>query len=387
MTVDDVVGAIHAAPCQMVLAVTGGGSQAIADVLAVPGGSRTLLEAIVPYADRATDQWLGAKPEHYCSERTARLMAMAAYRRAQELTRASNEATALGSPLVGLGATASLASDRPKRGPHRLHVAVQTAADTRTASVEFVKGARSRRAEERLAADVIVNLLAEVSGVAPRLTLPWRDGEQLDVTIVAASAPWQELLGGRRRIALGCGNGPDGDPAQRANRVIMPGSFNPRHAGHRQMAAVAARRLGRSVEFELSMWNVDKPPLDYIEIQRRLQDFSQDETVWLTRAPTFVEKCELFPRATFVVGADTMVRIGQPQYYGGQASLRDEALAQLAAAGAQFLVFGRVVQGCFETLDDLDLPAPLRALCTGCDETEFRCDLSSTELRRRQNAD
>src|SRR4029077_12143673 len=79
------VGQIHAAPIRLVVAITGGGSRAIAELLEVPGGSRTLLEAVVPYSAAALSGWLGAEPEQFCSAHTARLMAMAAYRRAQSL--------------------------------------------------------------------------------------------------------------------------------------------------------------------------------------------------------------------------------------------------------------------------------------------------------------
>ncbi len=40
---------IHTTPTMAVLIVTGGGTQAIADLLAVPGASRTVLEALIPY--------------------------------------------------------------------------------------------------------------------------------------------------------------------------------------------------------------------------------------------------------------------------------------------------------------------------------------------------
>ncbi len=58
----ELVSQIHAAPGQIVLAVTGGGSRAIADLLEVPGGSRTLLEAVVPYSAAALAEFFGAAP-------------------------------------------------------------------------------------------------------------------------------------------------------------------------------------------------------------------------------------------------------------------------------------------------------------------------------------
>ena len=38
------------------------------------------------------------------------------------------------------------------------------------------------------------------------------------------------------------------------------------------MAEIASERLGAPTTFELSIANVDKPPLDFIELDDRLQD-------------------------------------------------------------------------------------------------------------------
>src|SRR4051812_4177407 len=50
---------IHASGRPLVLAVTGGGSGCISALLQVPGASATVLEAVVPYAATALQQWLG----------------------------------------------------------------------------------------------------------------------------------------------------------------------------------------------------------------------------------------------------------------------------------------------------------------------------------------
>jgi len=84
--------------------------------------------------------------------------------------------------------------------------------------------------------------------------------------------------------------------------------------------------------------------------------------------------------ATFVVGADTVARIGRPRFYGGEAG-RDAALAELARRGARFLVFGRLLDGTFREWTELDLPPALAALCRGVDGRTFRSDESSTRLR------
>ena len=131
----------------------------------------------------------------------------------------------------------------------------------------------------------------------------------------------------------------------------------------------------------MSIVNVDKPPIDFIEMERRAGQFSTDERLWFTRAATFVEKAALFPRATFVVGADTIVRIADTKYYG-DGSRRDAAFAALAAAGCRFLVFGRCRDEGFQSLCDLKLPGALHQLCDEVPVEAFRMDVSSTVLRR-----
>ena len=151
------------------------------------------------------------------------------------------------------------------------------------------------------------------------------------------------------------------------------------------MIDLAEKILGVPVEVEISIENVDKPPLDFIEMDRRLHQFDRKH-VRFTRAPTFVRKTALFPGATFVVGADTIRRIADRCYYGGDPAAAAAAIDIIAQRGTRFLVFGRERDGQFETLDQLDLPANLRELCTEVPIEQFRLDISSTSLRN-QTAD
>jgi nicotinic acid mononucleotide adenylyltransferase len=168
-------------------------------------------------------------------------------------------------------------------------------------------------------------------------------------------------------------------------RVVFPGAFNPPHAGHLRMAAIAEARLGLPVAWELSIANVDKPPLDFISMRERvaaLRTKDDARPIALTRAATFREKAEMFPQSVFVVGADTIERVAEPRYYGVDAALRDAAIDEIARRGCRFLVFGREVDGRFLTLGDLKLPAELRRICDEVPAGDFREDVSSTDLRK-----
>lgn len=170
-------------------------------------------------------------------------------------------------------------------------------------------------------------------------------------------------------------------PVNERPRLLLPGSFNPLHAGHRGMAAAAGRRLGMSPGFELSIVNVDKPPLAEEEIRRRLEQFVEVGPVWLTRAPTFREKSRLFPGCCFAVGADTALRIVEARYYGGDADRLAAALDEIRDRQCRFLVIGRMVQERYLCLRDLPIPERHRALFEELPEEEFRLDISSTALR------
>jgi hypothetical protein len=369
------IEALHQSPGKCVLAVTGGGTTAAALLLSVPGGSRTVLEVVVPYHDQALTDFLGRRPEQFCSAATSMDMAVRALERARWL--------APGEEVVGAGCTASLATDRPKRGDHRFHIAVHTGHRTACYSLTLTKGARDREAEEAVLDAVLLNALAEALGVPERLAVGLLPGEEVQVEVEGVPDLLAALL--RGEVAAVCAAG-DGRLSATAPRpaALLPGSFNPIHHGHGELARSAARLLGGSVAFELSVVNADKPPLGVEEVRRRLAQFTWQGSVWLTRAPTFVEKAALFPGVVFVVGADTAARIVQPRYYQDSEERRDAVLEQIRHHGCRFLVAGRRDQASrFVTLEELELPPRCRDLFTGIPETEFHIDVSSTELRAR----
>jgi hypothetical protein len=167
------IAQIHANPMMAVIVVTGGGAQAVADLLATPGASKTLLEALVPYSERSLAEFLGASPAQAVSIDTAAAMARAAYRRALRLRAAPT------TPVIGLSCTATLVTDRPKKGEHRAHAGLCTGDDTRVYSLTLTKATRDRAGEERVVSNLLLRLLAEGCGIASPSEIGLLANEQL----------------------------------------------------------------------------------------------------------------------------------------------------------------------------------------------------------------
>lgn len=82
-------------------------------LLSVPGASKTVLEARIPYGGgKSMAEILAKEPQTYACTLTAVDMARAAYRQAAHLSE-------FGVPILGVSCTCALATDRVKKGDHK----------------------------------------------------------------------------------------------------------------------------------------------------------------------------------------------------------------------------------------------------------------------------
>ena len=117
------------------------------------------------------------------------------------------------------------------------------------------------------------------------------------------------------------------------------------------------------------------------EVRRRVAQFAGVSDIVVTRAPAFYQKARILAGCTFVIGVDTMRRVIDPKYYGNSRGKMLSALAEMREMGCSFLVAGRV-DGCeFRTLRDVEVPSEMDGMFREIPESEFREDLSSTDIR------
>lgn len=374
----ELIRRIHARPTMAVISAAGAGTAAISWLLGVAGASRTVLEIGVPYASPALTEFVGYEPSQFVSEETATAMAHSAYRRAIRL-RANCE------PVVGIGCTATIATDRTKRGEHRCFIAAWSADGAFTQSLTLGKGLRGRADEDNIVSKLILRALAESAGIDPNLDLGLAAAEQVHTRRVSYADPIAALMAAHIDLAI---VHPDGRIAadQPLRGGILSGSFNPLHRGHEALAQTAARILDAPVAYELSVANVDKPPLIEPEVRRRVAQFAGKAPLALTREPVFWKKSRLLPGCAFIIGADTAVRLVEPRYYEGSRSQMLIALERMRQHDCRFLVAGRSDGAAFRTLSDVPIPDGFEPMFAAIPEAAFRSDISSTQIRQANRA-
>ena len=368
------VEAILHSGTRLALATTGGGSELISWLLNHPGASRAVVEAQVPYSERALAAYLAFAGPHGANEQTARDMAGRAFVRVASFAE-------LGQDCIGVGCSAALATDRLRRGADRGYIALRLERAYRLYTLHFEKGAVERLEQEEVLSRLALEAIVEACG-GPVAGASLPDYAHLARRELALDDPLGLLFGGELDVVEMRPDGVVAPEVERGQRLFLSGSFNPLHEGHERLVAAAGQLSGRRPSLELSIENVDKPPCRGARSSGAWRRCAVAFPVVMTRSPTFLQKARLFGGCHFVLGYDTVVRLLQGQYYEEGERGVAAALEEFAAGGCRFWVAGRVDGDAYRTLADMDVPEQYADLFAS---VPFRMDISSTELRARKD--
>jgi hypothetical protein len=388
MSISALVRAIHAATeasgKRFVFGVTGGGSTALSYLMSQFGASNTVIEFNCTYACESTREYVQPSSiGSFASLDTAKKLAFSSLNHCLVLLTMQSEDLASLSKLnnaVGIGATASLASKAWKRGEHRIFIALTTNGKEITFSLNLFKGVegnpfRTREQEDDLCGKLIVCITAYECGLLDNTSLvAFMTANGLDekdvlvISDITVKNSLEALLAGTNENVL-CIPAADGRMSLVANVpldllgkytehkpkiVALPGSFNPLHDGHEAALrdSITLLRLQQPSTnlqgmFELSVFNVNKPPLGVADLAARLEHFRvQSFPVFLTKTPRFVDKARDYPGMSYVIGVDTLIRLLDPEYTGGSMDLLTHFLLEMTSKGTEFFVFPRTFGAC-----------------------------------------
>ncbi len=358
------------------IATTGAGPRLLQAIWDNTGISEYFVGAELPYKTTQTRAVLGHAPEQgYVAEDVAYDLAMASYLRAAE----TKVVEALAGDPIGLGISAAVASNRWPHGGHRAHMVLISKERVVYRLVNLVKG--TGKEVRQYHDEAIANAALELVLGALKGDLPAEPACEEKALERFHLYPVFGTDGTRRKSGGDC-------------CLYLPATLNPIHDGHRLMCRTAEesqaeRGMGRvraiylvssvsphkgrlSVQQMLMTAGMLRAERWRDEYEPRMVEFTHDE-------PLFLDKARKRPGSTFIIGADTMERMLDPQW--GPAI--EEMLTEMRNLDVKFLVMGRLVGDKWVTCRDIKVAWPHQLLFQ---PLEGRLDLSSTQLRSQQNA-
>jgi len=386
-------------------------------ILGTPEASSCILDVNFPYSRGSLKEYVGSdfiEDESFSSASMAEKLAKHALRHAVRAAAGTEGFEAsMKTDLLGIGFAGSLATNRDRKGEDKCFLCVR-ALDGYEAvhSKRFQRGKSTRVEQDAIASMLVVQGFLEGSGVKTNLEV------QIERDFVSEAS---SVVTRERRANLGMSAqleswfskvekrshdhlwfwpgspqlslwGSDIDLSKQ-RKLMLSGSFNPLHDGHKQLvekAQLHCRTRKFQPIFELAVTNVDKGEIVIEDVEQRIKQFAAVGPVVITNASKFVDKARILPNTTFLIGYDTAIRLVDPKYYNNSEEDMNSSLLEMILIGSDFIVAGRFddQKDEFLTLEEMidSIPSGLRSAFSGLSESEFRVDLSSSELRKRNAA-
>lgn len=289
-------------PVKVYLAAAGAGAGMQKHLWEIPGASKFLIGASLPYAKEQMTRFIGYEPEKFVGQQTAIDMAIRSY-----LFASSGGDPSL--TPIGLGLTASVATVKEHRGRHVICCAAITKTGVIYAEEEIPKGSgRDKRGGDGAYADAVgLEVLLRAAGIRHKMPLS-NHTHIIDADEAARQAFFAHPFFTR-----------DGQrhPANHAlGRTLFPGAFNPPHKGHFYSA-------GQDVVFQITAnppkdvasHVQHKPSLSLVDmLDRYLHLEGLRDVLFLEEGSTYLEKARLYPGSAFVIGSDVVMRILDPKW-------------------------------------------------------------------------
>jgi nicotinic acid mononucleotide adenylyltransferase len=383
-------------------AIAGGGSKAISSLVSTPGASSVLLNGSVLYDRNSYCQYISQHVSNmnsvenyqsrdgqfgFASRGSAVLLSQAALHHAFQQSCIAD----MTKKTLAVGCTSTLVSHGREDRNSRAHISLVSGDgrgviwDVLMSKEESNYGAdrRTRAEEEDLLAQLILSSVQQYSSVEDIVfdanDMLDRNGDELNIFTFQSNTSIQDVaqtvidesekmdvavVAPQQESTSGCMI-PLAHTVIPFDPIIFPGSFNPPHIGHIQLANAALKTMTRkkkeelekyfqpknsnapnvieamwntseyqtfkaitddnleegpfSVLFEMSLTNADKPPLEATEASRRVELFGQlaleqdtaalipkDWGVLLTSAPLFIDKLRVIKKYLVPSGATLM---------------------------------------------------------------------------------
>jgi hypothetical protein len=350
---------------------TGAGAGIINQLWSVPGSSAYLSGYSFPYAPEEQQELLGFMPEHFCSQEAAIDLASAAYMKAYKFG---------GKKPVGVGLTATVASEKEHHGDHRVYCCVMT--DNKINLLYYPiqkgRGATYRLLDGEMCDDFALFALIDILGLG--LNRIDKNIQYIDATELARSQFFKRpfFTANGKRIEAPSSH----EEYSLDYTALMSGAFNPPHDGHFGIVDAMWRDHGMQVVFETTANPPHKAALTVQELLKRAKLLQGHDRLFTQNLPLYLDKARAFPGVPLVMGADAALRLLDPKW--GQDPL--ETFRELDKLGTKLYIVGRNIDGKFVNRASIfkQVPDEISGFyLRNTMDVEGKWDISSTELRNK----